>query len=231
MLEVARKILLISPQIWDASKVSKHHYARELTALGHSVYFVEPPKTDGYFAPVLRDGPHSGLKIVSYGVFFPYALKFHARPLFNILMRFQARKLVRAIGGPPDIVWDFDNSYQFSDLRVFDAEFSIFHPVDDLPPGVAKSKHADLILSNAQRYIDRLEPSPEHAEVIDHGLSKGFIDRARAIAKDPETAGRSTLDTSGCTIGYVGNLDRPGIDWDIIDEISRRLPMSRSHDP
>lgn len=228
MLETPRTILLNSPQLWNASKVSKHHYARELAARGHSVYFVEPPVPTVRAAPVVVDGPHDRLHIVRYGTFFPYRLKFHARPLFDLLMRRQARLIVKAVGRQPDIVWDFDNAYQYKDLTAFGPALKVFHPVDDLPAGPASSKNAAVVFSNAQRYIDRLTPPPRFARVIDHGLSDAFIARARAVADDPAAAGAGSAATgSAPLVAYVGNLDRPGIDWAAIEAMAEHAPHAR----
>ena len=42
MLDTKMKVLLISPQHWGTMRVTKHHYAIELTKLGHEVLFLEP---------------------------------------------------------------------------------------------------------------------------------------------------------------------------------------------
>lgn len=207
--------------------MSKHHYASTLASSGHSVYFIEPPNSSAEVQPVVRDGPYPGLSVVTYKTYFPYALKFHLRPVFDALMRVQAKRLVDAIGVKPDVIWDFDNSYQFKDLRVFGAKLSIFHPVDDLPNGKATSKHADLVLSNAQRYINRLEPKPVVSRVIEHGLSDAFIKHARKIVFEPAGHGQRARSNSRPVVGYVGNLDRPGIDWKTIELAAERLPHVR----
>ncbi len=41
------KILIISPEPWDAHFVSKHHYACELARRGHQVLFCGPPEARG----------------------------------------------------------------------------------------------------------------------------------------------------------------------------------------
>ena len=236
MLSRARTIYLISPQRWDAPPVSKHHYARRLAAHGHRVYFIEPPRRD-VRGITLTPGPHPGLTRVTYATLTPYRLKFHARPLFDALMRLEARRLRRAIGVAPDIVWDFDNAYQFASLAPFGARLAVFHPVDDLPPGRRGTKGAHLVLANAPRYLARLRlaasrapaaaRAPAHA-VIPHGLAEPFIARAKAVCDDPAAAGHPVPDGERPpVVAMVGNLARPGIDWAAIDAMARRLPATR----
>lgn len=226
MLDRPATIYLNSPQVWSALKVSKHHYARALAARGHTVYFIEPPGAGGSARPVVSAGPCNGLAVVNYRTFFPYALKFHARAVFDTLMRRQARRIVRAIGRAPDIVWDFDNAGQYADLSAFGDAFRIFHPVDDLAPGARSAKSADIVVSNAQRYLDRLVSPPRFARVVGHGLTAEFIDRARAIAADPAAAGPPG-DPDRPLVAYVGNLEHPGIDWPAIEAMTARASQAR----
>jgi len=38
-----KKVLVLSPQSWGKMRISKHHYALKLAALGNEVCFVNPP--------------------------------------------------------------------------------------------------------------------------------------------------------------------------------------------
>jgi hypothetical protein len=123
--------------------------------------------------------------------------------------------LKRAIGVPPDLVWDFDNAFQFSDLRVFGAPFSLFHPVDDFDAALGSAKHADAVLSVAQNFIDKISAPPSRVAVIPHGLSRVHTGAAERLLQAP-------LPHSGSAkpvVGYVGNLNHAGIDWLTIEEI------------
>ena len=152
-----RRVLQISPQPWDGIKVSKHHYAAEMAALGAQVYFLEPPNT-GRGAGVTVSSVAPGISVVRYKTFFPYALKFRSRGLFNLLMRRQAHLIRRAIGKPIDLVWDFDNAYQFSDVRVFGAPRAIFHLMDAAVAGMKGDKNADIVLSVSALLFDAVRP-------------------------------------------------------------------------
>lgn len=215
-----KTVVLISPEPWEGFKVSKHHYAEELGLLGHRVVFIEPPNRERTKTAVeIRETGVPGVSVLSYRTWFPYRLKFHARPLFNLGMRQQANLIRAAIGGPIDIVWDMDIAYNFIDLRVLAARFNIFHPVDP-DKGIAKfgDKDADLVLSVSQAIIDPLCGGPRPAYVIPHGLGRLYEAFGKSIILSPPPVD----DTLRPRVAYVGNLDRVDIDWPIIVKMVRQ---------
>lgn len=206
-------IYLISPQPWKGFHVSKHHYAMELAGLGHRVYFIDPPdltKERGEIS--IQPSDYSGLLIVRYAPWFPYKTKFHFRWVFDRFMRRQAKRLVEGIGTEPDIVWDFDNTYQFADLDTFKADINIFHPVDDFSPRVAADKNANLVLSVDQRFLDKI-PGSAQKLIIPHGLGRKHEQHARTMLSEMIEPSRIS---NRFRIGYVGNLEHIGIDWPTI---------------
>jgi hypothetical protein len=213
LFDDGKTILLISPQAWDGPHVSKHNYAKELAASGNTVFFINPPTKEKKFRKVRVEPTEvPAIDKVSYATWFPYRLKFHARALFDRLMRIQAKRILRALGRTPDIVWDFDNAYQFSDLSVFGGKLNIFHLMDGPPPGLG-SKRADIVLSIAASFVERAGGDPAHTHIVAHGLRQEYVDHARQIllASAPaEAHGRRPC------VGYLGNLDHPAIDWPVI---------------
>lgn len=222
-LELYKNVLIISPQLWTHNRVSKHHYAELLARQGHRVYFLEPPRPNGAGRIEINESPVPNLFVISYATWFPYHLKFKSRWLFQLLMRRQAELILAEMDQKPDLVWDFDNAYQYSDLRVFNAKLNVFHPVDNLPKDIVSSKFADVVFSNAQRYLDRMSSLPKFSKVIQHGVTREFLSRANEVSK-----GRDHLFSIGAgdvvKVGYVGNLKRPGIDWRIIRESCESFP-------
>lgn len=214
-------IYMISPQPWDGIKVSKHHYAAELAGLGHQVFFIEPPRISGAFGSVeIAPSDVEGVQRVSYRPWFPYWIKFRSRGLFDLGMRLEARLIAVAIGEPPDIVWDFDNCYQFADLRAFSSALKIFHPVDDLVAGQHGDKHADLLLAVLQQFLDDIEIDNRPVLLLPHGLNRSYAAYAQAILKSkcaPRKSGRPM-------VGYAGNLDHADIDWETTFEIIEANP-------
>ena len=217
-----RTVFVVSPQPWNGFKVSKHHYAVELAQLGHEVYFIEPPVAAGAPGAIsIKHTEHTKIKVVSYRTLFPRKLKFHLRSVFELLMFHQARRLCKVIGRRPDIVWDFDNSYQFADLRAFGASLSMFHPVDDLAPSRRKHKHADIVLTLSGRYSVDMGITPERVLQVPHGLNRAHADYARRVICGEAEKRPSRVRPQ---IAYVGNLDHPLIDWGTMLEMARRRP-------
>lgn len=216
-----RTIFVISPQPWDGFRVSKHHYASLLAEKGHRVFFFNPPRLDGISGRIdISPTDIAGVSQVAYRTFFPYRLKFRFRPVFNRLMRLQARRLLRATGGAPDIVWDFDNAFQFADLSVFGAKFAIFHPVDSLP-GARSHKNADVVLSVSPLFIERTGITPEYGHVIPHGLGPDYAAYGRRQLAERAYAGPAGRRPR---VGYVGNLNHVGVDWRTLLVVIRENP-------
>lgn len=206
-----RRILLISPQPWAGIQVSKHHYARALAKLGHQVDFVEPPirrGRAGQLTVAAADG-EARIRIVRYRPWFPYSIKFHARPLFDLAMRRQAQ-MIAAATGHPDIVWDFDNNYQFNDLRAFGAPVRIMHLVDQVGARQSGVRHADLVVALDQDFIERVGARSVPHLVVAHGLNPVHAALARRIADAPQPKPRSP--GAALRIGYVGNLMMASVD-------------------
>ncbi|KQZ61815.1 hypothetical protein ASD67_21840 [Sphingopyxis sp. Root1497] len=199
------RILLISPQPWAGLQVSKHHYARELAALGHTVYFVNPP--NGGDAIRLSPSDVPGITLVDHPRMPASRTKYRAQWLFIWAARRRAKAIARAVG-PVDLLWDFDNARQFADHRAFAAPFSILHVVDMLDPGDTMHRHADLILGVDELLIAEIAPSKAPRHVVGHGLSPLF---ARAAQRRLAAPRRRDADAP-VTVGFIGNLAQPAMD-------------------
>lgn len=219
-----RRVLQISPQRWDDIKLSKHHYAAEMAALGAHVYFLEPPGSgDTRGVNLTRVEPN--ISVVRYSTFFPYALKFRSRALFNLLMRRQARLIRRAISEPLDLVWDFDNAYQFTDLSVFGAPRSVFHLMDAAVAGMRGDKNADLVLSVSRLLLDAVQPLKAPTAVVTHGLGKAYVDHARRKLSQPAAPDARPFQR----VGYVGTLFGAAVDREAILNLVTAFPEVEFH--
>ena len=195
-------ILLISPQPWDHIHISKHNYAIELANRGNTVYFLEPP--DGECPVAVQVDPvadYDGINTVRYQPQFPFALRFHARPLFDRLMTWQIRSIVKAIPRPVDVVWSFEFNL-FSNLRAFGGSVAIFHPVDPLsaPYQINVARTADAVFSVSEDILANFKQIDVPAWFINHGLSGPFANVARSAL------GKNRKSDEMRRVGFAGNL-------------------------
>ncbi|HET9425897.1 MAG TPA: hypothetical protein VFO55_11035 [Gemmatimonadaceae bacterium] len=219
-----RTILLISPQAWDHIAVSKHHYAIELARRGNRVYFLEPPHPTGSRSVSLRPSDHAGLTVVRFRPRFPGALRFHARALFDRLMRAECSRISAAIRRPIDIVWSFESNL-YADLRSFGGALTIFHPVDPLPrpEQVRPAASADAVFSVSHDILDTVRSLTDRSWFLNHALSTDFARIAtRSSPEAPRTTGR-------LRVGYVGNLLHPSLDRAIFRQIVTGMPGVEFH--
>lgn len=211
---------VISPQPWAGFHVSKHHYAIALAERGWQVIFVDPPVDLGRAGRIeLSPTDVPGIGSLRYQTWFPYPIKFRSRWLFDRLMRLQARRLVAA-AGKPDLVWDFDNAYQFRDLNVFRAGRTFFHLVDDVASAGLGAKNADHIFCLHSSFCLNAGCSFDEAYEVGHGLGVDHAQAAMKAQEQPRSAGPPH-------IGFVGNLAADWLDWDAVEEMLIRHPEAK----
>ncbi|SLN11643.1 hypothetical protein ROJ8625_00284 [Roseivivax jejudonensis] len=213
---------VISPQKWAGYQVSKHHYAKGLVKKGWQVVFVDPPtsmRRPGRIQLLPSNIPD--LWVMRYQTPFPYNLKFQLRRVFDLLMKLQARRMT-AVTGVPDVVWDFDNAYQFRDLQAFGAGKSLFHLVDAGTQGMGE-KNADHFFYLYRSYCENAGGTP----LEDHYVGIGLGDAHAALARTRLEHPLPERKDAPAHIGYVGNLAAPWIDWAGIREMAARHPEAR----
>jgi glycosyltransferase involved in cell wall biosynthesis len=221
-------VLVISPQPWDHIAVSKHHYAIELARRGNRVFFLEPPALHAAAPVQISAAPgQPGVTIVRYRLPFPGVLRFHARPVFDWLMRRHVQRLRRAIGMPLDAVWCFEYNL-FSDLRWFGAPVRIYHPVDAV---VARSHirpatTASLVLSVSESILQHFRGLAVPAHLIGHGLADAFAHHARASIASAGDGGRASIAPQ---VGYVGNILHPSLDTGNLRRMVECCPEATFH--
>ena len=177
------------------------------------MFFLNPPTTEKGFGKVRVEPTEAhGIAKITYATWFPYWIKFHARWLFDRFMRGQAGRILRAMEQTPDIVWDFDNAYQYIDLSVFGGRLNIFHLMDRPLPRLG-TKRADIVFSVAASFVEHAGGDPARAHIIPHGLRQEYVDHAQRIALVPPPAERLGRRPRA---GYLGNLDSVAIDWPVI---------------
>jgi glycosyltransferase involved in cell wall biosynthesis len=126
----------------------------------------------------------------------------------------------------PDIVWCFDFNL-FGDLKVFDAETSIFHPVDPLsdPRHIKMAASADLALSVSAKIADQLKPTDRPVHVVNHGLAMPFEKLAHSrLAECADGAGHLLPPDRRIQVGYAGNLGRRPVNRSVLRQIVEQNP-------
>lgn len=221
-----KKILIISPQPWGKMKVSKHHYAIELARRGNTVYFLNPPSASMKRGQVRISGElEKDLYLVDYRPTFPMRWKYRFERVFNYFIRKDLPRLLACIGGPPDIVWDFEPNRLFADLRWFKAPVKIYHPVDITPFMNASTKHADMIFSVSDVILDFFRNLKLPYHFINHGLGSSFSEMATQRLQALPVRNPS----QPLKFGYVGNLIMRFIDHDLFKDLIKLNPQVEFH--
>ena len=215
-------ILVISPQAWGTMFVAKHHYAVELARQGNEVYFLNPPdnnrwllrgkKTRINIAPVTE---YPGLHLINHLLYFPFLLRFHARGIFDLLMRKQVKDILQVIGKKVDIVWSFDLNNIYP-LTNFPLAYKIFHPVDEpsTKEAIDAGKDADIIFSVTREILEKYECYNVPKYFVHHGVADYFFDNSTVIEH-----------RGAVHVGLSGNWLRPDIDREILLAIVRDNPQ------
>ena len=205
-----KNILLISPQAWGKMFITKHHYAVELSKLGNKVYFLNPPDTENWSwknakkrISIRASETYPNLFLVDHQLFFPYLLKFHARWLYDILIKKHLAEVEQLIEQKIDIVWTFDHS-NICPLEFFKRSYRIFHPVDDsIHPHAAKAvQSADVMFTVTREILRKYNQFPVPKHLISHGVAEIFLDDSGV----PERKDKRVQ------VGLSGNWLRPDLD-------------------
>ncbi len=218
--------MILTPQAWGKMKLAKHHYAIELAKAGNEVYFLNPPDNHRWSwsrkrIQVKSDEHQRGLFIIDQQLYFPYRIKFHARKIYNRLVKKQIRDILRAIHKPIDIIWSFDIGNLFP-LSYFDKNiFKIFHPVDEPSDNnaIIAASGANVLFSVTREIIEKYKDFKIPSEFINHGISEEFLGNLfiRPAKGQP------------INVGLSGNFLRPDLDRQILIQIVRGNPECRFH--
>jgi hypothetical protein len=223
-----KSILILSPQSWGKMMLAKHHYALELAKTGNRVYFLNPPdnqqwslKGAGKRIRIRVSAESPNLSIIDQELYFPYKLKYHARPAYNFFIKKQIRDILKVIGTPLDMLWSFDLGNLFP-IRYFpDNMYKVFHPVDE--PGdrhaIDAASGARILFSVTREILDKYAFYKIPSYFINHGVADEFI-------KDSPAA---FMNGKPVRIGMSGNLLRQDLDRKILLLIVQENPELEFH--
>lgn len=212
-------IYILSPEAWGVAFVSKHHYAVELANRGNTVFFINPASSQKRKTIVEPISAYKNIFTVTYS---PSLRGLNSLPNFlrTVLSRFDAKKIMKACGRKPDIVWSF-SPYRFQNLKVFGAPTSIYHPVDIHQAKNLEQvclKNADIVFVISDAIMKTFGPQPQPMYQINHGLSKHFLEKKQHPEIDFHPNPNST------NVGFVGNLNKWDMDRDTIKQVLLENP-------
>jgi glycosyltransferase involved in cell wall biosynthesis len=165
-----KTILIISPESWGTSHVSKHHYALELSK-ENQVFFLNPPSNEKSVIQHKKNIWILNYRQITRGI---NRLPSFLRDKFN---RFIINKIM-LIGNIKklDIVWSFD-PYRFQNLNLFNSQLRIYHPVDVHKTSLEKEtcQTASIVLTTCELIKRSLKAYNSNIFNIGHGLSEKFV--------------------------------------------------------
>ena len=198
-----KTILLISPESWGRSFVSKHHYAETLVELENEVFFLNVPGQKFNLRKI-----ESGVNIVDYKPLFRGVGRMPAF-LSAFLTLIEFKTLEKRSGVRFDVVWNFDSSRLFN-LKWFPkGVFKICHLVD-LNQNIQRpllASTSDLCLGTNNYIVTELKKFNPKAYKIGHA----YREPKEEVRCDMVLPGKNREKAL-----YVGNLSMKYIDWDIL---------------
>jgi glycosyltransferase involved in cell wall biosynthesis len=224
-LELRNKVILIVAQEdWGNMFLSKHHYAYELSKRGNQVFFLNGPEQRNRLRPgeikITASGT-PGISLVEHRFFYPYLIKFHAKWLHEILVRWHIHRILKSIGTRVDIVWSFDISDTMP-LRQFPAGIPrIFMPVDEPlnEAAITSARGADYIFSVTTEILDKYRSFNIPGRCLNHGVADVFL------SAEPKQKSKD----SDVHVGMSGNMLRQDIDHDTVLKIMQLHPEVTFH--
>lgn len=194
--------------------MSKHHYAIELGKAGNKIYFINHPdrRKELERGEIRIESTDSeNVWSVSHRLLLPYFLKFQTAWLYNCFVAMHIRKIVRAIGITPDIIWSFDTGNTLPSRYFSKNSLKIFMPVDG-PFGHIHERRsvddADIIVSVSDRILNAFNYAEKPKLLVNHGVAEVFF----SPHQEPEIKGK-------IRIGYSGSLLRSDFDFEAIIDI------------
>jgi hypothetical protein len=200
-------IFIISHENWGKMLMSKHHYAIELGKLGNKVFFINHPDKQYRLSRgqiVVESTDYNNIAVVEHRLFHPYFFKYRFKKIYNFLVSFHVKKIIKRVGAYPDVVWSFDPGNTLP-LKYFPKSMlRIFMPVDG-PFGdedeIRASDKADLIISVTPEILSTFKHLDTPRLQINHGVADVFIHKVNK---------RSANET--IRAGYSGSLLRNDLD-------------------
>lgn len=208
-------VFILSPNKWGSMKVSKHHYALELSKIGAKVYFIEPPSLENKIFEVKSCYDDTKIYIVKYKPIFR-GINYLPGFLFNGLVWLQIKIILKKLKVKPDIIFCF-HGYLYNNLKWFNSSKNIYFAFDQfeskkLPPELMSS---DLIFAVSDSIKKNIENYKKSVVQLNHGLQQTFVE----IAEKRKASQHHKTNSNNIIIGYVGNLRMQALNREIMMKV------------
>ncbi|MFN0030770.1 MAG: hypothetical protein ACKVOR_01275 [Flavobacteriales bacterium] len=212
-----KNILIISPESWGKSLLSKHHYALELVARGNRVWFLNSPFHKKDEVAQLAEAHHTNLHILDEPIH--KGLTKWPQWLQRIVIRHKVRRLLARAGVSFHAVWSFDNSRYFL-LDEFTGAIKIHHVVDTHMNYSLREacSSANVCLAVTDELVSRCAAYNTNAHFVQHGFAP-FSNTALTLHD-------RGYQTHAC---YVGNLLMHAFDPTVIATLANKFPAVCFH--
>jgi hypothetical protein len=208
-----KNIVIFSPQTWSHLKVSKHHYALELSKKNKVLFITGTDKTTFSSSSF---NVNKSLIVVEISFPFGELLKFKIPSFYKYIWKRIAKFKIKAIIKTIDLIIDFGCYQQFDSLKFLDASKKIYFPVDDNKFIKSSIRDADYVFSVSENIVNKLNSFYSKIHLINHGLSELFIDYNEKL----ETKSQNVK----VQVGYSGNLFINFLDKDLLKHIIIKNP-------
>ncbi|MBL4775966.1 MAG: glycosyltransferase [Mariprofundus sp.] len=211
-------ILLVSPELWSAHTVSKHHYALALARRGCKVLFLNPPNDSLRSVDIQHAEGLQNLYVIS-GPKIAHGLRFYPRTFRRWLEKRWLISLEKLVHCRISVIWLFENS-RFFDMRFAGKRLKIYHQVDlnqDFQIKAAAGT-ADICFSTTDFISKRLQSYNSCVYKIHHGVAN-TVD---TIGLPANMADNFTSDKIHAA--YLGNLDICYLDVPLLSELVKLFP-------
>lgn len=213
------KVLIISPQPWNGLQLSKHHYARTLSRMGHEVFFLNPPQSWRIFSKKITVFKEDGVNIIDSQFLLPLRLLFKISRLRAWVLKDWIKRIENSIRDL-DVVWCFDNySGRIQDLKSISAKHRILHVVDNSPGMTLGDMGSDIVIGVRPEILHEIS-TRKVKEHVPHALSPDF----HMNAEQDYLPNQEVL-----RLGYFGNLSFYPIDYELMVNLIKEMSNCEWH--
>ncbi len=193
-----KNVLIVSPEPWGISKISKHHYAIAFANKGYQVYFLTL-KIGKKVEEVEICPDHKNIHLVSFTITtLLNRLRFHWRWGYNEIIGRKIRSWAKH-NPPMELLLSFDRNGVFTNLSNFYTKNTIFFPADKvIERFINEYRGFDHLISISPIILESF-PSVKNKILFNHGLSPNFVEAANR-------KGNFDSKRTAKKIAYVGNL-------------------------